>query len=335
MALTGTETYGEVKAGFVTDEDGLISTTNAGTGFSNGFLRDDDGRLAVTTVDDGTEFGTVIPGFLTDADGRLVITGDTTGAVDGTVVPGFWTNASGALIVSSAGTNDFAGRKFPTTSSGYLNINKNYAVALQNIGSLGYLVSLGATEGLTDLSGNGITSTNTGSLTIGGEATGPLATGDDGATTFPNTTGKYILTDYIPWTAGQDLTFMAWLYRDSATGADTIIADTDNDYGIRATGAGTHIASFNATNNASLTYGTTGEWYHLAVAFDANTSITWYINGANPEVDASAFDWTLDKAMKIGEGGAGLAFHGDMAWVSVHEKKLTDAEVAAAYAAGT
>lgn len=53
MALTGTETYGTVVPGFVTDADG---------------------RLIVTAEDDGTEFGTVVPGFLTDADGRLVVT---------------------------------------------------------------------------------------------------------------------------------------------------------------------------------------------------------------------------------------------------------------------
>lgn len=52
MALTGTETFGTVIPGFVTDEDG---------------------RLVVTTDPDELVYGEIIPGFVTDTDGRLVV----------------------------------------------------------------------------------------------------------------------------------------------------------------------------------------------------------------------------------------------------------------------
>lgn len=75
MALTGTETYGTVVPGFVTDLDGNLRVTY-----------------------EGSEQGTVVPGFLTDSDGRLVVTPN---ADDPALDRGFVRNADGSLLVTT------------------------------------------------------------------------------------------------------------------------------------------------------------------------------------------------------------------------------------------
>ena len=75
MALTGTETFGTVVPGFVTDLDGNLRVTS-----------------------EGSEQGTVVPGFLTDSDGRLVVTPN---ADDPALDRGFVRNADGSLLVTT------------------------------------------------------------------------------------------------------------------------------------------------------------------------------------------------------------------------------------------
>lgn len=120
MALTGSETFGTVVPGFVTDGDG---------------------NLAVTTDDSEARYG-VVPGFITDADGRLVVSvdpaeSDSSGGflrtVEGYlavtteaspvygVVPGFATDADGLLSVEAADSPDWV--------TGFLrNANENLSV---------------------------------------------------------------------------------------------------------------------------------------------------------------------------------------------------------------
>jgi hypothetical protein len=111
VALTGTETYGTVVPGFVTDGDGVLSTASVIDATERGFKVDADGRLVTTETADGTELGTVVPGFLTNADGALVVTTSATGAVFGEVVAGFWTSATGALIVEEKPHYRFRGKE--------------------------------------------------------------------------------------------------------------------------------------------------------------------------------------------------------------------------------
>jgi hypothetical protein len=119
MSLTGTETFGEVVPGFVTDGDGNLSLAATGTQWVDGFWRDDDGRLAYVGTADGTVLGTVVPGFLTDANGALVLV--TASPVDrGSVVPGFVTDADGALLIEDAPASPAWDDGFLRNSTGYL-----------------------------------------------------------------------------------------------------------------------------------------------------------------------------------------------------------------------
>jgi hypothetical protein len=119
VALTGTETFGTVVAGFVTDGDGNLSVIDTGTahGVVPGFLTDDDGRLVVTTDDTGATWQ---EGFIRSPDGALVVAEDPADPVY-TVVPGFLTNADGLLAV----TNEPAS---PTWVDGFLATASGLAV---------------------------------------------------------------------------------------------------------------------------------------------------------------------------------------------------------------
>jgi hypothetical protein len=119
VALTGTETFGTVVAGFVTDGDGNLSVIDTGTahGVVPGFLTDDDGRLVVTTDDTDATWQ---EGFIRSPDGALVVAEDPADPVY-TVVPGFLTNADGLLAV----TNEPAS---PTWVDGFLATASGLAV---------------------------------------------------------------------------------------------------------------------------------------------------------------------------------------------------------------
>ena len=171
MALTGTETFGTVVPGFVTNLAG---------------------SLAVTSVTAGTGYG-IVPGFITDADGRLLVSTDTTGAA---WVGGFIRNSNGALVITSSAPTDFGTivPGFNTNSSGHLamssatgaawvtgflqNTNKSLALAgygaYVNLLSPSILLSLAGSTPLTDLSGNARNGTAAGGVTGGASPLGPI-----------------------------------------------------------------------------------------------------------------------------------------------------------------
>jgi hypothetical protein len=123
VALTGTETFGTVVPGFVTDLDGSLAVTTddvgAGYGIVPGFITDPDGRLLVTETTTDAAFS---GGFVRTPDGALVITESGT-PVNG-VVPGFTTTANGYLIVGAADS--------PTWDGGLLR-NSNGALAVTGL----------------------------------------------------------------------------------------------------------------------------------------------------------------------------------------------------------
>lgn len=122
MALTGTETYGTVVPGFVTDLDGNLAVTTDDTSvqWREGFLRDLDGRLVVAE-----DTGFWQDGFLRTAGGALCVT---TGSVTqrGRRVPGFPTDDDGLICVANDGTPErdifpgffFSGGKLAVTGLG-------------------------------------------------------------------------------------------------------------------------------------------------------------------------------------------------------------------------
>lgn len=120
MALTASETFGTVVAGFVTDLDGNLAvtttTTGAARGVVPGFVTDADGRLIVSV--DPAE-STWQEGFLRTPEGYLGVTTETTPTYG--VVPGFATDETGLLSVAAASS--------PEWKTGFLrNSNDNLAV---------------------------------------------------------------------------------------------------------------------------------------------------------------------------------------------------------------
>ena len=335
MALTGTETYGTVVPGFVTDGDGVLSTASVIDATERGFKVDADGRLVTTETADGTELGTVVPGFLTNADGALVVTTSATGAVFGEVVAGFWTSATGALIVEENPTTVSWQGGFLRNSSGYLGINPSYISLVESFGNLGIFLPLDETNGLTDLSGNGRNGTGAGGITVGGYTPGPGVI-DDGATNFDGT-DDYITTTYNPFVNGRVTTLMGWFNRDTASSADAIIGANAAGVVIRLNAVGAFLFSANGTNQISWAESSTAEWRHWAVVFDEpNDTCALYINGSLVSSQGYIYQWSGSyTAMYLGiENGTTGPFDGKMVWVSVTEGELTAAQIAAAAALG-
>jgi hypothetical protein len=78
------------------------------------------------------------------------------------------------------------GRLADVNIGGYLEVAQDLSPSI--------LLALDATNGVTDLSGNGRNGTGVGSITIGGWTPGPLAVGDDGATDFDGTDDRITTT---------------------------------------------------------------------------------------------------------------------------------------------
>jgi hypothetical protein len=78
------------------------------------------------------------------------------------------------------------GRLADVNIGGYLEVAQDLSPSI--------LLALDATNGVTDLSGNGRNGTGAGSITIGGWTPGPLAVGDDGATDFDGTDDRITTT---------------------------------------------------------------------------------------------------------------------------------------------
>jgi UPF0716 family protein affecting phage T7 exclusion len=117
MALTESETFGTVVAGFVTDQDGNLAVTSATTGATRevvpGFVTDADGRLIVSVDPETTSWQ---EGFLRTAEGYLGVT--TEAEPEYGPVPGFATDSSGLLSVEAPDS--------PTWVTGFLrNSNQN------------------------------------------------------------------------------------------------------------------------------------------------------------------------------------------------------------------
>jgi hypothetical protein len=291
VALTGTETFGTVVPGFVTNLAG---------------------SLAVTSVTAGTGYG-IVPGFITDADGRLLVSTDTTGAA---WVGGFIRNSNGALVITSSAPTDFGTivPGFNTNSSGHLamssatgavwvtgflqNTNKSLAVAgyssyVSSNLSPSIFLPLDATNGLADLSGNGRYGTPAGVTGAYSEMDGrqnlcvnPRAEVDTtGITTVSGTTTRVALggsepaaitdADYafkyyqtsgggmyfsFPATSGTTYTFSFWAYIASADAA-----------------AVQCLRLWDGSGNAKLTVAVTADdaWHRITGTVTADSTGTW------------------------------------------------------------
>ncbi len=130
---------------------------------------------------------------------------------------------------------------------------------------------------------------------------------------------------------GTSRTFMGWAYRDTSSGADTIIwgnssGTSDCNLGL-ATGSNDFAFS---PNNSTFTTWTgawpgNGEWVHWAVVFNETTnSISGYINGVLVSSSTNTAQYGGASTFHIGDGSP---WDGKQAWVSVHERALTAGEI--------
>lgn len=343
MALAATEVFGTVTPGFVTDTDGVLSTSAVAEETSRGFLVDGDGRLVITETADETVLGTVVPGFLTDENGALVVTQDDTDAVYGEVVPGFWTSPTGALVVEDGPEEVEWVDGFVRTADGYLAVNYSYASLLQSFGSLGTLLSLDSVSGLTDLSGNGNSGTAVGTPTVGGYTPGPLAVGDDGATDL-NGSNQYVTTTYDAFVDSRATTFSGWAIRDDQDAIHGLMGDsTSFTIGPRfESGRNDQVKFWPSTLLSPFTFTvaeiTFGQWFHWALVFDEpNDTSRFYLNGTlQEEVVVASTAWHASATnFRIGiRGGGTIPWNGKQAWVAVHETGLSPEQIAAAAALG-
>lgn len=120
MALTESETFGEVVPGFVTDLDGNLAVTSTTAGATRGvvpgFVTDADGRLVVSENPETTSWQ---GGFLRTEEGYLGVTTDATPEYG--PVPGFATDSDGLLSVDAGDE--------PNWVTGFLrNDNQNLSV---------------------------------------------------------------------------------------------------------------------------------------------------------------------------------------------------------------
>jgi hypothetical protein len=149
---------------------------------------------------------------------------------------------------------------------------------------------------------------------------------------------------------GTARTFMGWAYRDNSAGGDCLIGSSQAGQNVMMRlESGNQNVTFN-TNSTSATATTwtnawpgNGQWVHWAFVFDeagASNNLSLYINGALvstvTETDQYGYGTlaTTAPVLQIGmRAPTSDPFDGKIAWVSVHQRVLTAAEILAAYEA--
>ena len=140
---------------------------------------------------------------------------------------------------------------------------------------------------------------------------------------------------------GCDRTYMGWAYRDAAADADTLIAADIAAPPTLALNSGDQDVLFKPENSTATTWSDTwpdnGEWVHWALVFEeVGNDATLYINGvADASTNAAQFAATNANFMVGAYNASTDPFDGNMAFVSVHEEALSEAQIQAAYAAGS
>lgn len=167
---------------------------------------------------------------------------------------------------------------------------------LKSFGDLAIALPLDATNGLTDLSGNGRNGTAAGGLTAGGYSPGPLAVGDDGATDFDGTDDR-ITTTYgtrrnlskrpvtqsgVPCATGTVSATISDLAGDGESGFVTRATLTAN-----ASGGAFQSATYAGEVVAGSSYTASAKIVSVPVGRSVQVSINWY-TAANAFISGSA-----------------------------------------------
>jgi hypothetical protein len=207
------------------------------------------------------------------------------------------------------------------------------------------LLSLGATSGLTDLSGNGNHGTAAGGVTVGG-ATGPLTIDDDGATNFDGTNDRITTAAASVFANTSTRTFMGWANRDTTSGYHTLFGGSGSSSTSPllwiVTGASQTVtfrpdASGSGTDWVAAWYPGIAHWVHWALVFnETSNAVSLYINGELFSTQTNTTPYSASAGnLEIGSWGGGSEyFDGKQAWFSVHALGLTATQIRDAYKAG-
>lgn len=192
------------------------------------------------------------------------------------------------------------------------------------------------TNGLEDVSGNDRNGTAVnGNVQI---SDGPVGTA--GATDF-NGTSPYITTGYNPFTNGTTRTFMAWVWRDTTAAIHTIFggAAATNVPHLRCSSGSNDVVFLPDQANTAVTWTAampgTAQWVHVALVFrEAANTAELFINGVSQTSKAAAVAYTaspgnISLAARNTSGTPAFLMDGKMAWFSVTEGELSEAQILA------
>lgn len=221
-----------------------------------------------------------------------------------------------------------------------LNVQDSYQTMVTAL-SPSIFLPLGASSGLTDLSGNARNGTAAGGVTVGG-ATGPLTVSDGGATDFDGTDDR-ITTTYNPFANSATRTFMGWAYRDTSSSNDCLLGGSaaTNSPNIVLFSGNQNVGFFSDVAGASVSWVAAwpgnGVWVHWALVFNETTNAaSLYINGTLTSTVSQtvAYNGTPGNLQIGSYNTTSDAFDGKQAWVSVHQTALTATQIRDAYDTG-
>ncbi len=154
-----------------------------------------------------------------------------------------------------------------------------------------------------------------------GTAIDPKVVTFDGATTFVTTA---LDADSLTMPA---TTWIAWV-KPAASGLSHILSLDDSDFNRALVTETTYkVANGTALWNSTANVTTTGTWQYIAVTM-SGSSITLSKNGTKFSTSTAAYvDNTETFTIGKSPGANALFFNGDIGWVAVYPKVLTDDEI--------
>lgn len=205
-----------------------------------------------------------------------------------------------------------------------------------------FFITLGASGGTTDQSGNGRTVTLSGSPTVGG-VNGPLLDGSaDNMGTALNGTSQRINVTYDPFVTGAIRTFEGWAYRESSDSYGVVFRGDDvasppqlylsflsgSSKDMRFCIGGTTVAWPECAPRETT-------WVHWALIVDNGAGTAeLFTDGISRGKRAIAVDWGAHTSLAYGHSGYSSWLKGGLARLAVYESALSAVRIMRHYLAG-
>lgn len=323
--------------GFERETDLAIKATTDATGaaYSNGYLRSPAGLLVCTTDATGATFR---QGFLRAPNGALV----TVDAAPSIIVHGLGRAANLALCTttSSAGVGWINGWRVSTDRRVYMTgLSSAFVSAILADSPWGFW-TLGATNGLTDQSGNGRNLSAAGGAVVGNDAANP-GTQSGGSTNLDGTDDRFD-APASPYVNAATQSFEGVAWRDLNTANHTLIGGVGgagNGPLLRLTSGSNDVIFQTVAGAGGITWAAawpgTAQWVHWGLTFrEAADTVTLYINGAPISTLADVEAYGTPGNLQIGITTNTLQpFDGKQAYVAAYPAELSAARFAAHFAA--